>query len=260
MPHNQENCSICSGLCCTKIENFSVNVGKNNILKDINLHIHCGELTAIIGPNGAGKSTLLKALLGEYHYSGKISFHSEDDSVLNKPLIGYVPQNLFIDNDSPCTVSDFIYASISKFPVFAVKHTNKKNNVMEILEKIDAAHLLNHKLRDLSGGELQRVLLGLALIPIPNLLLLDEPVSGIDKNGLILFYDLISQIRKKYDLSVIMISHDFENVYKYANRVVLINKELLAYGTPPEVFSSEQFNKIFSYSSIAPASTDGSDK
>jgi zinc transport system ATP-binding protein len=250
MQNNQISCSSCSGLCCTKIENFSVNAGKNNILKDINLHIHCGELTAIIGPNGAGKSTLLKALLGEYRYSGSITFHSEDDSLLSKPSIGYVPQNLFIDNDSPCTVSDFIYASISQFPVFAIKHTNKKNNIMEILGKIDAAHLLNHRLRDLSGGELQRVLLGLALIPIPNLLLLDEPVSGIDKNGLILFYDIISQIRKKYDLSVIMISHDFENVFKYADRVVLINKEMLSYGTPSAVFSSEAFAKTFNYSSI----------
>ena len=98
---------------------------------------------------------------------------------------------------------------------------------------------------DLSGGEIQRVLLALALTPMPDILLLDEPVSGVDVRGMNIFYEIVSKIRKKYDLTIILVSHDFESVKKYADKVVLLDKTIKKQGSPKEVFSSKEFNELF---------------
>ena len=249
--------SSCGGLCCTRIENLSVKVPELQILEDINIHIHCGQFTSIIGPNGAGKSTLLKAILGEIKYSGNLKFCSEDNKHMITPKIGYVPQKLAIDKDSPCSVLDIFLACSSGTPVCFIKPASKKKTVLDILDRVQAVHLANRRLSELSGGEIQRILLGLALVPIPNLLLLDEPVSGVDKNGAELFYKIVSEVRKKYDLSIIMVSHDLEKVRRYADKVVLLNRTILCQGTPKEVFDSEAFKNAFTFTRIY--SKDGGD-
>ena len=106
----------CNNFCCTKIENFSVTIGNNEILKDVNLHIHCGELTSIIGPNGAGKSTLLKALLGEVKHSGNLNFIGQNDNKYHQPIIGYVPQYLTFDKDTPISVLDLFVCCKTSMP------------------------------------------------------------------------------------------------------------------------------------------------
>ena len=238
----------CGGLCCTKIQNFSVSIGKNKILEDVNIHIHCGELTAIIGPNGAGKSTLLKAILGEYSHLGELKYLDAKGAHSGTPLIGYVPQNMDFDNGTPASVLDLFLASNTKIPAFLFSTKANKKRVLESLEKAKAEHLINRRLGALSGGELQRVLLALALDPIPDLLLLDEPVSGIDQNGLELFYSTVTEIKKKYDLSIILVSHDLDLVARYADRVILLNNTVICNGTPNEVFSSEKAAEIFGLS------------
>lgn len=245
-PTTKECNATCCGLCCTKVKDFGVTIGRTEILHDVNLHIHCGELTAIIGPNGAGKSTLLKAMLGEAKSTGELKYLSSKGKHSGNPLIGYVPQYLNFDSSSPTSVLDLFMASCFKFPVWL--HTPKKSvvKVEEMLSIVKADHLINRKLGALSGGELQRVLLALALTPTPDLLLLDEPVSGIDNNGLKLFYETVSELRRKYDLSIILVSHDLDLVYKYADRVVLINKTVLENGKPQDVFASESFSDVFS--------------
>jgi zinc transport system ATP-binding protein len=120
------------------------------------------------------------------------------------------------------------------------------DKIRENLSKVNAEHLLSRRLGALSGGELQRVLLALALDPIPDILLLDEPVSGIDQNGLELFYETVAALRKNYDLTVILVSHDLEMVRKYADRVVLLNQTVLEAGPPEKVFNSENFFNVFS--------------
>jgi len=122
---------------------------------------------------------------------------------------------------------------------------NIRNKVKESLSKVKAEHLINRRIGALSGGELQRVLLALALDPIPDLLLLDEPVSGIDQNGLEVFYDTVSELRKEYDLSIILVSHDLDLVEKYADRVILLNGTVLCCGSPNEVFNNQITSKIF---------------
>lgn len=236
----------CCGLCCTKIENFGVTVGNTIILKDVNIHIHCGELTAIIGPNGAGKSTLIKALLGEIPHTGNLKFIQADNGSLKAPVMGYVPQRLNLDVSSPTSVLDLFLACRSSFPTWIIRKKKEVRKVKERLEKVKAEHLISRRLGALSGGELQRVLLALALDPVPELLLLDEPVSGIDQNGLELFYETVSELRKAYDLSIILVSHDLDMVRKYANRVVLLNQTVLYAGSPDEVLNCDSFFDTFS--------------
>lgn len=238
----------CSGLCCTKVENFCVTIGNTKILENINIHIHCGELTAIIGPNGAGKSTLLKAILGDIKHSGQLQFLDEKGKHSGHPLIGYVPQNLSFDSSTPTSVLDLFMVCNSKMPAWLLSTKKIKKQVLESLTKVNGENLIDKRIGALSGGELQRVLLALALDPIPDLLLLDEPVSGIDQKGLELFYNTVSELRKKYDLSIILVSHDLDLVEKYADRVILINGTVLCSGTPKEVFNDEKTSKVFGMS------------
>jgi len=235
----------CGGLCCTKIEGFQVSFGNTTILKDVSMHIHCGELTAIIGPNGAGKSTLLQAMLGQIKHSGELKFLDAKGNHTGNPVIGYVPQHLSFDNGTPTSVLDLFMVCKTKMPAFLFTTKKIKRKVKESLALVKAEHLINRKIGELSGGELQRVLLALALDPIPDLLLLDEPVSGIDQNGLELFYNIVSDIRKQYDLSIILVSHDLDLVEKYADRVILLNETIVCNGTPSQVFSDERTKKIF---------------
>lgn len=240
----------CNGLCCTKIENFSVTIGNNEILKNVNLHIHCGELTTIIGPNGAGKSTLIKSILGEVNHTGTLKYMGENSSYYGTPIIGYVPQYLTYDPSSPTSVFDLFVAANSKLPAWFYLSKKYKEKVLNSLKRVHAEHLIDRKLGALSGGELQRVLLALALEPIPNILILDEPVSGVDHNGLKLFYDILIDIKNKYDLSIILVSHDLDLVAKYSDRVVLINGTVVCSGTPSQVFNNPETQRVFGLSNF----------
>lgn len=233
------------GLCCTRIENFGVTAGKTVILHDINLHIHCGELTAIIGPNGAGKSTLLQTILGEVRHTGELRFIRCGAKPQNNPILGYVPQQLDFDSGSPTSVADLFAACSARLPVWLSRRKRTHDRLVESLKSVRAEHLADRRLGELSGGELQRVLLALALEPMPDILLLDEPVSGVDHKGMELFYNTVSELREKYDLSIILVSHDFDLVSEYADRVVLLNKTIEFVGTPEEVFASPQAHELF---------------
>jgi zinc transport system ATP-binding protein len=234
------------GLCCTKIENFGVMRGNYEILKDVNLHIHCGELTAVIGPNGAGKSTLLKAILGDIRHSGTLTFLDAKNERTNRPLMGYVPQKLDLDVSSPASVLDLLTAALSNRPVWLWHNRKLYQKASQSLARVQAEHLISRRLGALSGGEVQRVLLALALNPIPDLLLLDEPVSGIDQNGLQLFYRTVSDLRRNYDMSIILVSHDLKLVAEFADRVVFINNQTVeSCGTPQEVFQDKKVVDLF---------------
>ncbi len=234
------------GLCCTKITDFGVSRGGTEILRNVNLHIHCGDLTAIIGPNGAGKSTLLKAILGEIPHTGELQFLDAKNEGTSKLSMGYVPQKLELDSSSPTSVLDLFAAAHTKIPIWFAYPKKIREHVSETLARTQAEHLINKRLGTLSGGELQRVLLALALDPIPHLLLLDEPVSGIDQRGLELFYKTVSLLRKNYDLSIILVSHDLNLVAEYADRIAFVNnKTIECVGTPQEVFSNEKVIQAF---------------
>ena len=233
------------GLHCTKINNISVKFGNEEILKNVNIHIHCGELTVIIGRNGAGKSTLLKAILGEVEHTGNITFVDKKDNIAKKIKIGYVPQSINIERHMPTTVYDMFASCICNVPVWLKKDKKIEEEIKEHLKKFGAEHLINKSIGDLSGGEMQRVLISIATKPTPNLLILDEPVSGIDKNGTQDFYQMISKLKTEYDMSIILVSHDLELAKKYADKVILLDKEVIKSGTPEEVFNSLEFRNRF---------------
>lgn len=242
--HKRKGSNSC-GMCCTKISNLSVKFGNNTVLDNINLHIHCGELTAVIGPNGAGKSTLFKAIIGAIPHSGEIRFTDFENRETRNPKIGYVPQHLELDVNAPISVLDLFAVSSSSYPAWLGIKKKQLNEARRYLNEVDASHLINRRLGALSGGELQRVLLALALRQTPDILLLDEPVSGIDNNGLEVFYSIINKIRKQFDLTVIIISHDHARVSKHADRFILINKSLLCEGKPDDVLTSGAYLSIF---------------
>jgi zinc transport system ATP-binding protein len=233
------------GLHCIQMKNISVRDGSKTIIEDIDLHIHCGKITAIIGKNGAGKSTLIKAIMGEIKHEGSIEFHDLQKKVMDNLKIGYVPQYINIEKNTPLSVYDIFAGFISKTPIFLHKSKKVYEKVMEQLSIFQAQELIDKRVCDLSGGELQRVLLSIAITPVPNLLLLDEPVSGIDRNGMQLFYHNIGKLKSQFDLAMIIVSHDFDFVRNYADHVILLDKTIIIEGTPEQVLESSEFRTSF---------------
>ena len=234
----------CGHSCCLRVQNLSVKIGNDTILSDVNLHVHCGELIALIGPNGAGKSTLLKAILGEQDYNGIISFAVPGQRT-RKPKIGYVPQSPAFDPGDPVSVADLFACCMSKRPAFLGLSKKMREHVLECLARVHGEYLIDKRIGTLSGGELQRVLLALALEPVPNILILDESLSGVDVEGMETLMDMLDEIRQNYDLSILMTTHDFAMLPQYADQVVLITHGVVCQGTPVEVLSSEDFRNVF---------------
>ena len=227
------------GLCSIEMKNISVTSGEDILLDNINLTFHCGELTALIGKNGAGKTTLLRTLLGERHYKGSISFTDHHGVVLPMPRIGYVPQHLDFDKSMPISVSDFIAAAKGGSPVWFGKQKKMQAHIREILEDMECGYLAERRLGALSGGELQRVLLALATDPVPDLLVLDEPVSGLDPKVTAEMYALIEELNRNDGITVIMISHDITAAVQYASHLLHIG-DTVFFGTKAEYLRSPQ--------------------
>ena len=230
--------------CCTKIDNLTVKAGNITILEDVSLHVDCGEVIAVVGPNGAGKTTLLRAILGEVPFEGKIDFQICGKPA-TRPRIGYVPQRLELDAGSPISVADLVAIVINSYPVWLGIPARILKKVEDVLEVFAARHLAHRRLGELSGGEAQRVLLAMAMTPKPDLLLLDEAVSGVDIEGLALFYRIVDELRKKYDITVILVTHDLSGVAAFADRVVLLNKVMIAQGRPGDILSDPKLMQAF---------------
>lgn len=233
------------GLCRVELDHVSVVREGDELLHDVNLHIHCGQLTALVGPNGAGKTTLIRALLGQLPYTGTIRHMDERERDFSGVRIGYVPQQLAFDKQMPVTVCDLMAASLSRRPVWLGVSGKTREKVLTALRRADAERLTDKKLGSLSGGELQRVLLAMALEPLPDLLILDEPVSGVDQNGLSLFLQLVCELKQRHHMAILLVSHDWELVRRYADNVALLEKSILCDGAPAEVFASAPFRKAF---------------
>ena len=234
----------CHDSCCLKVQNVSVKIGGDKILKNVNLHVHCGQMVALIGPNGAGKSTLLKTLLGEREFDGNIIF-SVPGSRRAKARIGYVPQSPNFDPGDPVSVSDLFACCLRRRPAFLGASKSDRELILECLERVHGEDLIDKRVGTLSGGELQRVLLALALEPMPNILILDEPLSGVDIEGQTGLMDMLDEIRRDFDLSILMTTHDFSMLPRYADRVVLIDHEVKCQGTADEVLASPEFRVAF---------------
>jgi zinc transport system ATP-binding protein len=256
---NNQNSTGHEGACCTRIENLGVRIGNTSVLENVDLHLHCGQLIALIGPNGAGKTTLLRAMLGELPHSGELHFLPVRQAVGDaRPRIGYVPQKLEMDTLAPISVRDLFAGATSRWPTWLGCRRGTSKQSPEMLAVVGADDLIDRKLGQLSGGQLQRVLLALALTPVPDILLLDEPVAGVDQAGIEMFYKMVSQFRRAFDLAILLISHDLPVIARFADRMVFLNRKILCDGAPAEVLSNPLVAETFGYdfsSAVGPRAT-----
>jgi len=211
-----------------QVNNLSVKIEDIDILKNVSFRVKKGEFTGIIGPNGAGKTTLVKALLGFISYSGEVTLNG---------TVGYVPQLSFFNREFPMSVYDFV-----RLPVRHDKNWQEK--VKNLLEKVGLKGYGNRLVGKLSGGEYQRVSLARALISGPNILILDEPESGVDEMGKARFYELINEIRMEKNITILMVSHDIGMIFEKCTSVMCLNKTLHCHGPTSEIDPS-QLKKIF---------------
>ena len=234
----------CKGACCLQVSGLGVTAQGKTILRSIDLHIHCGQIVALIGPNGAGKSTLFKAILGQQAHTGTIEFERSGGE-RTRPLVGYVPQSPAFDRGDPVSVLDLFVAATDAWPVFLPIPKRVRAKVEQCLERVHGEQLMDQRLSSLSGGELQRVLLALALEPLPHILILDEPFSGVDVEGELQLLRLLDELRRKFDLSILLSTHDFSNLCDYADKVVLMKETVLKVGSAREVMDSPEFAAVF---------------
>jgi len=210
-----------------KVKNLKVVLDKERILEDLSFEVKEGEVLTILGPNGAGKTVLLKTLLKIFPYQGEI--------IWKKGIkIGYVPQRLPFIKNIPLTVKDF----------FKLKNASEKKT-KEILREINLEEVFEKEVGKLSSGQFQRVLIGWALAKNPSVLLFDEPMTGIDLPGKGTLYSLIKRLKEKRNLTILLVSHDLNVVYKFSDYVICLNKKILCEGKPQIVLSPETLQKLY---------------
>jgi zinc transport system ATP-binding protein len=229
------------------IRNLEVELGGVSILKGVSAGVERGRVTALIGLNGSGKSTLLRAVLGECPYRGEVRFHCGHDHTRPRPdHVGYVPQKLQIDARLPLTVRDLLGLALQRRPVFLGFRRSVRDRMQGLLDRVGAGRLIDRPVEKLSGGELQRVLLGLALQPNPELLLLDEPAAGIDFKDQQPFYDLIAKLNAETNVTVLLVSHDLSLVSRHAHHVLCLRDgRVWCEGPPAEILSPEALAQTF---------------
>ena len=230
-----------------QIRNLRVEQGGNVILRGVNTDIPRGKITALIGLNGSGKTTLLRALVREYSYTGSITFLCGHDHTQHQPKhVGYVPQRLHADNRVPITVEELFALTLQRWPLFLGISHKVREKVAKLLDRVGGLHLLKRPVQALSGGELQRILLALSLEPHPEILLLDEPSTGVDFANQQDFYDLLAQLNRETQVTILLVSHDLSVVTQHAHHVLCLkNGQIACEGTPQEILSEEMMAKTF---------------
>jgi zinc transport system ATP-binding protein len=229
------------------IRDLCVRLGGKEILNGVNAGLAAHRVTAVVGLNGAGKSTLLRALTKEVVYSGEIRFHCGHDHSRPSPShVGYVPQKLRIEGSIPLTVLDLFGLALQRRPLFLGVGRAARARTLELLGRVGGEYLLHKPVDKISGGELQRVLLALALQPNPELLLLDEPAAGIDFKDQEPFYNLIADLNANTGVTVVLVSHDLSVVSRLAHHVLCLEGgRIQCQGPPRDVLNGEALARTF---------------
>jgi zinc transport system ATP-binding protein len=241
-PFAPQSCAIGHAI---EIDAVSVRLGGVTVLENISASVPMGQLTALIGPNGAGKTTLLMALLGLVPYSGRVRFCACGEHGSGAPRVGYVPQHLDFDRATPISVLDFMCLAGQRRPLWLGHRRAGVLAAGEALERVGANRLAARMLGQLSGGELQRVLLAQALLDEPQVILLDEPVAGVDVAGGNLFLRLVQEMTRDGRCTVLMVSHDISVVAERAANVIAVNRTLRFAGEAREVLTAENLLGLF---------------
>lgn len=228
-----------------EIENLTVNYDGILALDKVSLSIEERDFLGIIGPNGAGKTTLFSCMLGLLNnYQGEIRFFGTNIRKSKQYLhqIGYVPQKPIFEKNFPATVEEVIGMGLTK--------NQKAETIDKVLQKVWLHELSHRRIGDLSGGQQQRVFIAKALANDPQILILDEPVAGIDSQSKDLFYQILLDLNKKDNITIIWSSHDLDAVAKLATKVACLNQTLFFHGISEEFFHDENLLKMYSESSM----------
>lgn len=210
------------------VTDLKVRLNSQIIISDISFHLNKNETTAVIGPNGAGKTVLLKAILGLLPSEGKIEWQKG-------VKIGYVPQRVAVEADLPLTTAEF----------FRLKGVASKQTLEALTWVGFDKNVLGRKMGILSGGEFQRVLIAWALVGNPDVLLFDEPTSGVDISAEETIYGFLKKLQEKKQMAIMVISHDLNVVYRFATNVICLNKEMVCYGPPREVLDKDSLSNLY---------------
>ncbi|MEK7564855.1 MAG: metal ABC transporter ATP-binding protein [Patescibacteria group bacterium] len=223
------------------VKNLGFGFGKRQILKNITFDITEGDILAVIGPNGAGKTMLVRSILGlNDNYTGDIVWHK-------KPETGYVPQKISFEKGFPLTVKEFFLFETGSNLNFWWPNKKKEEEIKQRLDDVKIGHLINERLGDLSQGEMQRMLIARSLLENPKLIFFDEPAAGIDISTEETVYNLLYDLYKKLNLTMVMVSHELSVVYRFATKVICLNKDLVCQGTPQEVLTPEALQEVFGH-------------
>jgi len=216
-----------------EIEGVAVRREGRTLLERVDLSVARRSIHAIVGPNGAGKSTLLASILGQSAFAGRIRFHWQANGAL-----GYVPQTFHVDRTLPITVAEFLALERQRWPVALGLRPHTRARIDALLERVDLAGFGARRLGALSGGELRRVLVANAIDPLPELLLCDEPASGLDPVVVLRLDQLLRELRDASGTTVLLVSHDMDEVRRVADRVTLLRTTVVASGTPDEILAT----------------------
>ncbi len=229
------------------IRGLRVALGGQEVLKGVDADLAREGITALIGLNGAGKSTLLRVLVKEVPYDGEVRFHCGHDHQRPAPEhVGYVPQKLRLDGNLPLTVYDLFGIALQRRALFLGVGRSVRERTAKLLAEVGAEKLLHARVEKLSGGELQRVLLALALEPRPELLLLDEPAAGIDFKDVGSFYRLIGELNQRTGVTILLVSHDMSIVGSMAHHVLCLQDgRIRCQGPPQTILTNEMLAHTF---------------
>ena len=218
------------------VRDCAVVLDGQTLLSGVSFTVRKGEALAVIGPNGAGKTLLLKALLGLVPFCGTITWQAG-------LRIGYVPQKLPFDKSVPLTVREFFLLKGRRFwrpdPTF-LDHLSHELSLVGLSQEV-----LQRPVGELSGGQLQRLLIGWAMVDHPDVMLFDEPTAGIDVGFEETVYHLLQRLQKERSTTILLISHELNIVYRYADQVLCLNQKMLCHGKPQDVLHPQDLARLF---------------
>jgi len=230
-----------------EVKNLSVKFEDHIALSDLSMQIPHNAFVAIVGPNGAGKSTFLKILLGLVKpTTGQVRIFGKTPQQIDPNIIGYVPQFKTMDRTFPALSIELVYTGISrKWPWQLNKDARKK--ACQALEQVGAAHLATRPIGKLSGGELQRVCLARSIVRQPELLMLDEPATGVDAIGEEDMYRMLENYQNISGATILMITHDWHAVTHHADYVLLLNRKQISFGSPGEALQEDNLRLAYGH-------------
>lgn len=220
------------------LKNVTVKYGSYTAIESANLEIFEGDFIGIIGPNGGGKTTLIKTILGSVPYSGEITL-SPTLFDNGRRLIGYLPQQTTFDRQFPISVIEVVLSGLQSQKGFSRRYkTAERNKALQLLDNMGISSIADRQIGEISGGQMQRVLLCRAIIAEPKLLILDEPTNFVDKRFKSELYDILRELNKQ--MTIVMVSHDVHNISSAVKSIVCVNRTIHRHNT--NTLSSKELN------------------